>query len=266
MIWGKLIGGFLGYLVARFPGAIVGIIIGHFFDKNLSRNDLSREQVQQAFFRLTFNIMGHIAKSDGRVSEVEIEAAERMMRALNLKQQARSEAIQYFTQGKYASFDLDAALAELSRTLKGRFLLMNMFIEIQLQAAYADGFLNDIKKAKLIYVCEKLGFNRLAFARLNAMHQAEEKFRESQHQYYHQQYQKIKAGAPAVSQAYDLLGVASTDSDAVVKRAYRKLMSEHHPDKLIAKGLPEEMIRLATEKTQEIKAAYELIEKTRSIR
>ena len=70
------------------------------------------------------------------------------------------------------------------------------------------------------------------------------------------------ASSPDVilANAYEMLSVSPGDSDAEVKKAYRRLMSQHHPDKLVAKGLPEEMMKLATEKTQEIKAAYEVIQ------
>jgi len=67
----------------------------------------------------------------------------------------------------------------------------------------------------------------------------------------------------SLSDAYELLGVENTAEQNTVKRAYRKLMSQHHPDKLVSKGLPPEMIKIATEKTQHIKAAYELIKASR---
>ena len=67
----------------------------------------------------------------------------------------------------------------------------------------------------------------------------------------------------SAEQAYAVLGVSPHEADADVKRAYRRLMNQHHPDKLVAKGLPEEMMRAATEKTQEIKAAYERVKEAR---
>ena len=63
--------------------------------------------------------------------------------------------------------------------------------------------------------------------------------------------------------AETVLGVTSSDDKATVKRAYRRLMSQHHPDKLIAKGLPEEMIDLATDKTQNIRRAYDKVKQAR---
>lgn len=269
---GRIIGVLLGYLMARIPGALIGFCIGYLFDKAMKQHMIigsifsgtqQREKIQSVFLKATFQIIGHVAKSDGVISEHEIQEVERIMKQLKLHGDARKMAIDYFKQGKVADFNLDNAINELLTVIKNQSLLITMFIEIQLQAAYADGYLTDVKRTKLIYVSERLGFDRVAFARINSMYQAEEKFKNYQRSHFHQQYQKMHKGS-ALLEAYKLLDVDRSASDADVKKAYRKLMSMHHPDKLIAKGLPQEMIRLATEKTQEIKAAYELIMNTRA--
>lgn len=269
---GRIIGALLGYLIARIPGAIVGFGIGYLFDRAIKQQsiiaglfsgNIKREKTQAVFLKATFEIIGHVAKADGAISETEIQEVERIMQQLKLQGDSRITAITYFQTGKSPDFNLDATLNELIQVLKSQHLLISMFIEIQLQAAYAEGYLTDAKRAKLIYISERLGFNRVAFARLNSMHQAEEKFKDYQRKHFHQQYQKMHQGS-ALSEAYKVLGIERTANDADVKKAYRKLMSTHHPDKLIAKGLPQEMIRLATEKTQEIKAAYELIVNARA--
>ena len=69
--------------------------------------------------------------------------------------------------------------------------------------------------------------------------------------------------ASALDTAYAALGVASDATDTEIKRRYRKLMSENHPDKLIAEGVPDELLRVATERAQEITAAYEVIQQAR---
>ena len=68
----------------------------------------------------------------------------------------------------------------------------------------------------------------------------------------------------ALNEAYKALGVAKDSSDAVIKRAYRKLISQYHPDKLMGQGVPEDMIKMATEQAKEIQLAYDLIKKSRS--
>lgn len=272
MIWGKAIGTVLGYIVAGWIGAVVGFLIGHMFDLGLSQQALldgifqsaaKRNKIQQAFFEATFQIMGYVAKSDGRVSESEIATVEALMQNLRVTGEARVQAVALFNEGKRDGFNIEERLATLTKFFAENKILLQVFVEIQLQAAYAEGSMADAKKAVIIFICERLGLNRDVFARLNNMHQAEEKFKHYQQQRYYETFQKMRSNS-ATNDAYQMLGVDSKASDAEVKRAYRKLMSQHHPDKLIAKGLPESMIALATEKTQEIQKAYESIVESRS--
>lgn len=267
MIWGKVIGTILGYLTAGIPGAVVGFILGHIFDQGITQQSLisglfssekHRKEIQTTFFKATFMIMGNVAKSDGIVSEDEVRHIEKIMEQFRIDPEARIEAITYFNQGKQKEFVIDEVLNELRQAGKRHKALLQVFIEIQLQAAYVGGVLNDAKRAVLIYVSERLGIDRTLFARLNAMHQAEDKFKEYMHRQYQQQFQKMR-NTSVLSEAYKILSVEPTANDLQVKLAYRKLMSQHHPDKLIAQGLPEAMIKLTTEKTQEIKKAYETI-------
>lgn len=272
MIWGKVIGTILGFIVGRWIGAVVGFLIGHMFDLGLSQQALlegifhpaaKRNKIQQAFFEATFQIMGYVAKSDGRVSESEIAVVELLMRNLQVTGDAREQAIHFFNEGKKDGFNIDERLVALSKFFSRNKALLQVFIEIQLQAAYAEGGMADAKKAVIIYVCERLGLNRDVFARLNNMHQAEEKFKQYQRQRYYETFQKMRANSET-NDAYQMLGIDSKASDAEVKRAYRKLMSQHHPDKLIAKGLPESMVAIATEKTQDIQKAYDSIMESRT--
>jgi len=267
MIWGKVIGTVLGYLAARIHGAVVGFILGHIFDQGISQQSLisglfssenQRKKIQSTFFKATFTIMGNVAKSDGVVSDDEVKNIEKIMEQLRIDSEARKEAIQYFNEGKQKEFVIDEVLNELRQVCKRHKALLRVFIEIQLQAAYLDGILADSKRAILIYVSERLGIDRTLFARLNAMHQAEDKFKEYMHQQYQQKFHKMR-NTSAVSEAYKILSLEPSASDMQVKMTYRKLMSLHHPDKLIAQGLPEAMIKLTTEKTQEIQKAYETI-------
>lgn len=263
--WGKLLGGTFGYLLAGPLGALIGAALGHNFDKGL-RSRLqdqaapgARERVQTAFFTALFSVMGHIAKADGRVSEDEIALARGVMERMNLDQDMRKAAIHLFNQGKQPDFPLRDVLAQFRAECHRRRNLMQMFVEILLHAAYVDGALHAGEKAVLAQVRVQLGFSVAEFEHIEALVRNARHFGGG----------GFGAEPPptprtALKEAYEILGVAENAGDADVKKAYRRLMNQHHPDKLVAKGLPEEMIRLATEKTQEIKNAYELVRKSRA--
>ncbi len=261
--WGKLIAGTLGFVLGGPLGAALGLVIGHQFDKGLARlngttpDDHAR--VQLAFFTATFSVMGRLAKADGRVCEDEIGFARSVMNRMALSEEQRRVAIGLFTQGKSPEFDLDGALAQFRRECRHRMQLLQMFMEIQLQAAYADGELNAAERDLLLHVSDSLGFSRHDFEHLDALARFARDFGGAAPP-------RQRAPQEKLHEAYRILDVAPDASTDEVKRAYRRLMNQHHPDKLVAKGLPEEMVRLATEKTQEIKSAYEAIKASRGLR
>jgi DnaJ like chaperone protein len=252
--WGTLIGGTLGYVFGGPLGAIIGAALGGNLDRGIQIGDEfdvhanpgDQERVQVAFFTTTFSVMGHVAKADGHVSSQEISSAQNIMAQMQLSAQQRKAAIKFFEQGKSPDFPLDEVLKQFKKECHGRRNLVQMFIEIQIGTALSDGRL-DVAEKQIIYtIGDILGFSRQHIDHLF----------------------NIASGAKAttndtltLSQAYKILGVTKNSSEAEVKKAYRRLMSQHHPDKLVAKGLPDEMIDLATEKTQEIRKAYDLIKK-----
>lgn len=271
---GKIIGGFLGLAFGGPLGAIFGVMIGHFFDKGLSAPGpftafRNIHLAKKTFFEATFLVMGHVAKADGHVSRNEIRAAEAIMRRLGLTAHMREEAIECYRRGKAPNFDLLGTLDALRRVCQAHPVLLELFIQIQLQAAMADGAISSETKSVLNTIYSRLGFNPADYQQFEAQFHAEQAFYERAQQYQRQRgYQQSHARpqrGPSVSDAYKVLGINPSASDKEVKHAYRKLMSKHHPDKLVAKGLPEEMIKLANEKTQEIRSAYEAINAARGI-
>lgn len=260
-VFGKIIGGLFGLLFAGPIGALLGIVIGHAFDNGLRKhigiyaNHLGqdRQHVQHIFFTSTFLVMGHLAKCDGRVSEYEIQMAQKIMGRMGLTATQRREARDLFTQGKQADFAIDRVLQQLYERCHRHPQLLQLFINIQWQAAYADGELTENERHLLQHICAKLGQpNYNPFAGFH------------QHTHSSQQY-RASQQSTQLQAAYTLLGITKTASDAEVKHAYRRQMSQHHPDKLVSKGLPESMIKLANEKTQQIKQAYECIKQARGI-
>ena len=131
---------------------------------------------------------------------------------------------------------------------------MQMFLEIQLQAAYADGVMHPAERAVLENICGHFGIHLSQLDRLEEMLLAG---------FGRAGYQSAASAKTTLKEAYAILGTDASASDAEVKKTYRRLMSQHHPDKLVAKGLPEEMIQDATEKTQQIRSAYDQVRNSR---
>jgi DnaJ like chaperone protein len=255
--WGKIIGGSFGYMLGGPLGALLGAALGHTFDRGLSVVSIEFgtaqiERTQAAFFTAIFSVMGYIAKADGHVTKNEISIAEQLMAQMRLSAEQRQAAIKLFNEGKQADFNCDAVLEQFRNECHRQRNLLQMFIEILIATAMADGALHTAEYEALKHISHKLGLG----AYLDTLIQ----MAGAQRHYAEQQSGKTKA---TLDDAYTLLGVSASASDDEVKKAYRRLMSQHHPDKLVSKGLPEEMIKLASEKTHNIKMAYEQIRAAR---
>lgn len=258
-LWGKLMGGAFGYMLGGPLGALLGVVLGHQLDKAFGKIMLDPEfgsgkveRVQQAFFTATFSVMGHLAKADGQVTRDEIAVASHVMAQMQLNEEQRKVAINLFNEGKQPDFPLDATLEQFRRECHRRHNLIHMFLEILISTAIADGKVDAAEHELLVHISAVMGVSAGAFEQLLRMVGAQQAY----HQQGHSPQIRIK-------EAYDILGVEQSVSDAELKKAYRRLMNQHHPDKLVAKGLPEEMMKIATEKTQEIKQAYEHIKESR---
>ncbi|MCW8956260.1 MAG: co-chaperone DjlA [Gammaproteobacteria bacterium] len=256
--WGKLLGGGLGFMMGGPLGAIMGAAFGHQFDRGMQHlgQDIptgDTQRTQAAFFTASFSVMGYIAKIDGQVSKSEIRLAEQVMNQMQLTPDQRKAAINLFNEGKQAHFPLDDVLAQFRKECHRRTSLLQMFMEILISTALADGHIDSAEQSVIIHIGEQLGFNASVIQHLMQMVGAQ--------QHYVNQPARERA---TLKDAYAVMGVSRDVSDSDLKKAYRRLMSQHHPDKLVAKGLPEEMIKLATEKTQDIKAAYEQIKQART--
>ena len=281
----KILGTIFGFMFGRIPGAILGFIVGHMFDKGYSQDfnqmggfsgfftsqdDFKKQAI---FFHALFSVMGHIAKADGKVSDVEIKMASALMDQMGLEGDTRKEAQQAFREGKEADFALKDIIVELKESCHGRRDILQVFLEILIQAAYVDGKLDKAEQKVLETAALHLGFKQNELLYLLSVYEAEIRFRQrggqrngqSSHRT-HQGSQSTYSTQQSLNDAYQILGVSESDDDRAVKKAYRKLMSEHHPDKLVSKGLPKQALELAKNKAQDIQAAYEMIKEKRGMR
>lgn len=258
--WGKFIGGAVGFTMGGPLGLLIGGVIGHkLVDKPLQGSD--HELTQAAFFSATFSIMGHIAKADGHVTKDEIAMARQIMDHMKLDAEQKRAAIELFNKGKQADFDLDGVLAQFKQVAHRRTTLLQMFLEIQLHAALADGKIDSDEQLIINKIAQRLGFSTRHIEQLTALVRSNLGLGGNRYNYGYAEAHKSQA--ELLKEAYEILGIKRSASDAEVKKSYRRLMNQHHPDKLVSKGLPEEMIQMATEKTQQIKAAYDMVKDTR---
>ena len=272
--WGKFLGAILGFLIAGSLGAIVGILVGNFFDRGLAEhfsNPLwqyhmeKREEIKTLFYETVFSVMGHLAKTDGRVSEQEIEFAKKLMGQLRLHRSQRKKAIQCFNQGKKADFNLLETLIQFRTNTNSNPGLTRIFIDIQYRAALEDR-LTTSKIKTMDFILKSLGFAPIYdlsqfYEDLFSIYRTDEKqhTKNKKHGYDSANQNQYSAHQNPLVKAYALLGLSPNSNQKEVKQAYRKMISRNHPDKLMAQGLPEQTIKSANEKTQQICKAYEQI-------
>lgn len=264
-IKGKLIGFLFGLLIGNIPGALLGLWLGHLVDRKLAHAWRFNKDSQAEFLYATFATMGHIAKSSGRVSAEEIRLAEQLMAQMRLQGEQKAEAQQAFRDGKESDFPLAETLRRFRAQVRDSRNLLRFFMEVQLQLAFADGELHPAERRLLHFVAGELGFSSAELEQLLAFAEAQlHMFRNGQRagSGRHQQ----RPAEDRLRDAYRILEVEAGADDATVKKAYRRQMSKHHPDKLVAQGLPKEMMELAKEKAQDIQQAWETIRAVRNIR
>lgn len=263
MYIGTILGVAIGLFTLGPLGAILGGAAGLMFDKGRQRSAWKldpeqKQEIEQAFFNTVFPLMGILAKADGRVCEKEVDSTEKLIQSMRLEPEKRKEAIQLFQSGSKGEKEL-APVVESFLSHCGSYKdLKQLLIVYLMTLAFADGELDPAEEKILETVAGKLGYSSLAFNHLLGMVKAQFHFDQR-----HQRSAGPHTNRSSLAKAYEALGVESSATDAELKRAYRKLMSEYHPDKLAGQGVPEHVIKVATEKSQEIQSAYEVIKKAR---
>eukprot|EP00003_Mantamonas_plastica_P017059 TRINITY_DN28475_c0_g1_i1.p2 TRINITY_DN28475_c0_g1~~TRINITY_DN28475_c0_g1_i1.p2 ORF type:complete len:260 (+),score=34.37 TRINITY_DN28475_c0_g1_i1:325-1104(+) len=255
MIFALLIGGLIGYTFGKFPGFLVGAAIGAFlFNRMRSRLIGKLQNLQAGFVESVFAVMGALCKADGVVSRDEIQMAEAMFVRFRLNEQQKATAKTAFNRGKSPDFDLDAELDRFLQMTGRQPAFLQMFLQVQVSAVAADGVVHPAEHEMLVRIARRLGLPESQVSQLEAMLRGAHAGQAGPGQ---------RSTSQQIDDAYQVLGVSPSTSDADIKKAYRKLMSENHPDKLAGKGLPESMREMAEERTREISHAYDVIKEAR---
>jgi DnaJ like chaperone protein len=195
-----------------------------------------------------------LAKADGHVSQDEIDHVEQFMQKLGMTVEHRSQAIALFKRGAGLEFDIEPTYKRFMAVCGQTKNLKQMLLVYLIVMALADGHFHPAEETLLTDIASRLGYDKTAFKQLLDMVLNQSHFGGGQ-----------ANTVAALDDAYKALGVTKDSSDQEIKRAYRKLMSQYHPDKLIGQGLPEDMIAMATEQAKEIQLAHDLIKKSRNI-
>lgn len=251
------LGGFIGLLAGGPPGLLAGALLGYAAGVVLQKTVVGGLRVAQAqLLESTFSIMGALCKADAVVTRDEILAVEQVFKMLNVRGEQREDAKAAFNRGKQADFDLDAAVDRFRRISRGRAPLLQLFLQVQCMAVAADGRIHPAEHAMLVRIARRLGLGEADVLQLEALLRSAT---------------GGSRGAPGgpppqdrLADAYAALGVTASSTPAEIKRAYRKLISQNHPDKLAGRGLPESMRPVAEERSREINTAYDLIKNARS--
>jgi len=250
-----IIGAMLGALFGGFAGLLIGGLLGYAASFALREFVVGSLQVSQSqLLDSTFSVIGALCKADNVVTRDEIKAVEQIFNMLKLQGESREQARAAFNRGKQADFDLDAAVDQFARISRGRGPLLQLFLQLQCMAVVADGRIDPAEHAMLVRIAQRLGLSEADVSQLEALLRA------------------AMGGASAtdgqpqkdrLADAYAALGVAADAKPAEIKRAYRKLISQNHPDKLAARGLPESMRPVAEERSRELNSAYDMIKRVR---
>jgi len=260
---------FFGLLIGHAPGAITGAIVGFIFD-NL-RHSQRKNATPEAggFIGPLFTLLGAVAKSDGRVSEAEIAIAERMMARMNLDSDQRKQAASSFNAGKQPEFDVTQTINELRGWVGMRRDHAFPVLDVVIDTVLAEGNPPPEKMAILRQLAFALRVSEMELMALMAM-KGYAWNGGGQRGYSRGTGYGAGGGyvppqrTPQGPDPYAVLGIDRSVDDRAVKRAYRKLISEHHPDRL--GDLPEDMRKRAESRASEINAAYDRVKEQRGFK
>jgi DnaJ like chaperone protein len=231
-LWGKMAGIAAGYALGGVPGALFGGLVGHFFMDRLGDDDV-------AFTIALIALAAKMTRADGSVAPIEIEAVHQVLRVPE-KERVNMERVFRLAQGDVAGFD--AYARQISDLYRDRPQVLEDVLDALLFIAYADGILHPAEKQFLEIVAEIFEIDKARFAMIASRH-----------------------GQGEIKDPYLVLGETPSASDSTIRAAYYRAVRENHPDQLQARGMPQEMLHVATARMAAINEAWEMIKEVRKL-
>ena len=232
-VWGKVSGAAAGLLVGGPVGALVGAVAGHFI--------FDRESDPGLVFTIAMiALAGKMAKADGDATEEEFAV---FLRVFHVPAAEEGNVRRIFNLGRQDIAGYEIYAGQIAKLFVGNPAILEDVLDGLFEIAKADGVLHPAESQFLERVAEIFGFAPNEFRRIRASHFAAE-----------------------LTDPYVILGVSYAAEDVEIRQTYRRLVRENHPDSLIARGVPSEFIKLATDKLAAINTAYEKIQRERGLR
>ena len=230
-IWGKMGGFVAGYAVGGVPGALVGGLIGHYA--------LDRMADKQVVFTIALiSLAAKMTRADGMVSHIEIEAVQKMLK-IPAKEQGNMERVFMLAQQDVTGFDTYAR--QVANIYADSPQVLEDVLDVLFYIAYADGVLHPAEEQFLQIVADIFGMSDADVARVRARHDGE------------------------TQDPYLVLGLDRHCADDVAREMWRAKVRENHPDRLQARGMPEEMVHIATARMTAINNAWQMIKEERGL-
>lgn len=227
--------------------------------------------IRESFFTAVFRLLGHIANCDGYINRNEIKRTQVYMDKMELSAHCRSEAMHLFKAGASPTFSIAESLQEFKKAAQSKPNIIQVLLVYLISMARTNGKLVEKEMEVVKSVADELGYTSIVFDHLLKMISAQDTFEEPSHSdksqseesdyrkhIFDNHFHSDRAAALAA------LGLSSSASEIDIKKAYRKLANQFHPDKLIGQGLPPDLLEAATERFRRIQTAYESLQKPKS--
>ena len=238
-IWGSLLGGVIGFSLGGPFGALLGSFLGGKISNISSSNTFSSQQNSQQIFALSLIILSaKLSKADGRVSKEELIAVKDK---LQIPESEIDQVAKIFNKAKDESTGYEPYAKQISEIFKRNQNVLEEVINILFYIAEADGNVSNEEESMIANIAFIFGLNQ-------------------------NQYESIKESRKSSDKLnpYIVLESQPTDDLKSIRKKYIKLSKEHHPDLLISKGVPSEVINESKNKMRAINAAWDQIQKLKS--